>query len=75
MSHPISDVAKKQLDHNFKYHAPKEGQPEVYEKIRDKAKELAYLIYTDCPTGREQAVALTNLEQSVFWTNAGIARG
>ncbi|OXM17611.1 hypothetical protein CGZ75_12175 [Paenibacillus herberti] len=63
-----------QIENNFKYHAPKEGQPEQYEKIRSMAKELAYLIEAEVPNSREKSLAMTNLEQSVFWANAGIAR-
>ncbi|MDT2173021.1 DUF7681 family protein, partial [Paenibacillus larvae] len=59
---------------NFKYHAPKEGQPEKYTAIREKAKELAYLIDELCPNSREKSLALTNLEQAVMWANAAIAR-
>lgn len=62
------------IENNFSYHAPKEGQPEKYEALRAKAKELAYLIKEMTPTGREQSLAMTNLEQAVFWANAGIAR-
>lgn len=74
MSHPIGDLQRKQLDHNFKYHAPKPGQAEVYEAIRAKGKELAELIASEVPTSREQATALTKVEEAVFWSNAGIAR-
>jgi hypothetical protein len=63
-----------QIENNFTYHAPKEGQPEKYVAIREKAKELAYLIDSEVPKSREQSLALTNLEQVVFWANAGIAR-
>lgn len=62
------------IENNFKYHAPKDGQPEKYEALRAKAKELAYLIEELVPSGREKSLAMTNLEQSVFWANAGIAR-
>ena len=62
------------LENNFKYHAPKEGQPEKYEALREKAKELAYLIDEFCPNSREKAVAITQLETAVFWANASIAR-
>lgn len=62
------------IENNFVYHAPKPGQPEIYQAIREKAKELAYLMKASVPPGREFALALTNLEQSVFWANAGIAR-
>jgi hypothetical protein len=63
-----------QIENNFTYHAPKEGQPLQYEVIRAKAKELAYLIDGVCPNSREKSLAMTNLEQSVFWANAAIAR-
>lgn len=62
------------LNNVFTYHPPKEGQPQKYESIRAKAKELAELIVESCPESREQSLALTNLEQSVFWANASIAR-
>lgn len=62
------------INHNFKYHQPKPGQAEQYQNLRDTARELAHMINTLVPDGREQALALTNLEQSIFWANAGIAR-
>lgn len=63
-----------QLENNFKYHSPKEGQPEKYEALRNKAKELAYLIEELCPNSREKALAITKLEESSMWANASIAR-
>mgnify|MGYP000932876292 CR=1 FL=1 len=63
-----------QIENNFSYHAPKDGQPAVYQEIREKAKELAYLIEQSCPNSREKSLAFTNLEQAVFWANAAIAR-
>jgi len=62
------------IENRFTYHAPKEGQPQKYEKLRAKAKELAYLILEEVPASAEQAVALERLEDAVFWANAGIAR-
>ncbi|MEB2279671.1 hypothetical protein LAV73_06605 [Lysinibacillus xylanilyticus] len=62
------------FENNFKYHSPKEGQPEKYEAIREKAKELAYLIDGNCPNSREKALAITNIEQAMMWANASIAR-
>ncbi|EKN67485.1 hypothetical protein P9E76_01530 [Schinkia azotoformans] len=63
-----------QIENNFMYHSPKEGQPEKYTAIREKAKELAYLIDEVCPNSREKSVAFTNLETAVMWANASIAR-
>jgi hypothetical protein len=62
------------LENNFSYHAPKEGQSEKYVALRDKAKELAYMIEALVPKSREQSVAMTNLETAIFWANAAIAR-
>ncbi len=63
------------LERNFTYHAPKPGQPEIYGKLRDKAKELAYLITELCPPSRERSVAMTHLETAIMWAVASIARG
>ena len=64
----------KEIENNFKYHAPKEGQSEKYNALRDKAKELAYLIEELCPDSREKSLALTKLEESNMWANASVAR-
>ncbi len=62
------------IENAFSYHAPKEGQPEKYQAIREKAKELAYLIEELVPQSREQSLAMTKLEECSMWANAGIAR-
>lgn len=38
------------IENAYAYHAPKEGQEDKYQRIRAKAKELAYLIDEECPT-------------------------
>ena len=63
-----------QIENNFMYHAPKAGQQEKYEAIRAKAKELAYLIDEECPPSREKSLAMTQLDESVMWANAAVAR-
>ena len=63
-----------QIENNFMYHAPKEGQNEKYVAIRGRAKELAYLIDEMCPNSREKSLAMTKLEESVMWANASVAR-
>ena len=63
------DLAK-----NFTYHAPKPGQPERYEIIRNKAYELAAYVDGACPDSREKSIAFTKLEEAVMWANASIAR-
>lgn len=58
----------------FTYHAPREGQPLTYQQIRDWAKSFAMLLAGLCPESRERSLALTHLEEVVFWANASIAR-
>lgn len=67
-------MTKDEISHNFTYHAPKEGQPAIYQNIRSIAGELALYINDVVPDSREKSLALTKLEEAVFWANAGIAR-
>lgn len=62
------------IENCFTYHAPKPGQPEKYTQLRDEAKSLAYTIQYNCPMSRERSLALTKLEEAIFWANAAIAR-
>ena len=68
-------MEKKDLENRFTYHAPKEGQPKKYEAIRSEALTMASGINILCPEGREKSLAITKLEEVVFWANASIARG
>jgi glucose-6-phosphate 1-dehydrogenase len=74
MKYPISEQQAADLQKRFTYHAPKPDQPERYVALREKAKELATLVMTSVPAGREQATAITKIEEATFWANAGIAR-
>lgn len=63
------------IDNRFTYHAPKPGQPDIYVMVRAWAKDLANFINEQCPEGREKSLAVTRIEEAVFWANAAIARG
>jgi len=63
-----------QIDNNFTYHPPIGTQQERYVDLRETAKGLAYKACNNCPTSRELSLALTKLEEFVFWANAAIAR-
>ena len=62
------------INNDFVYHAPKPGQPETYAEIRERARVLAVHLVGVVPASRELSLALTSLEEAVFWANAGIAR-
>lgn len=63
-----------QIENNFKYHAPKDGQAGSYETIRANAKLFAVVIDQLCPNSREKSLAITKLEEAMMWANASIAR-
>ena len=65
---------EREIEKRFTYHSPKEGQPERYTSIREKAKQFAYLIAAECPESRERSIAFTKLDEAVMWANASIAR-
>lgn len=62
------------LERDFSYHPPKEGQPERYQAIREKALKFAYFLVAATPQSREQSLALTHLEEVVMFASAAIAR-
>ena len=62
------------IEKNFTYHPPKEGQANRYQCIRDTAKGFALLLEGICPDSREKSLAMTKLEEAVMWANASIAR-
>ena len=62
------------LDNRFTFHPVQGDQGETYSAIRAKAKEFAEFIDARCPDSRELSLAVTHIEESVFWANAAIAR-
>lgn len=62
------------IQNDFTYHTPPAEVRPIFVEIREKAKELAILIANKTPFGREQATALTRLEETVMHANAGLAR-
>lgn len=71
---PLSEKQCAELENWFTYHAPNGTQPERYVALREAGKQLATLIAQCCPESREQSLAITKLEEAIFWANAGIAR-
>ena len=72
---PVTAVELSQeIEKRFTYHPPKGNQAERYGDIRANARTFAYLLTTFCPVSRELSVALTKLDEVVFWANAAIAR-
>lgn len=68
------NVSPEELTNRFEYHSPKGDQPQRYNAIRAEAKVLAEIIACNVPESRERDLALTKLEEAMFFANAGIAR-
>lgn len=62
------------VNNAFTYHPPFGDQPMRYEEIRNRAKEYALYLLRTTPPSREQSLAITHLEECVFYANAAIAR-
>lgn len=67
-------IPNEELNNRFTYHAPMGDQTARYEFLRAHAKDLALKIVEATPVSREQSLAITKLEEAVFWANAAIAR-
>jgi hypothetical protein len=67
-------IGLKELENRFTYHAPEEDQVHNYEDIRGIGRRMAAIIIGLTPDCREQALAVTKIEEAVFWANAAVAR-
>ena len=66
-----------QLKHRFQFHpADDENTQEQHQWVRDACLIAAEeVVKATGPMSREQSLAITKLEEAMFWANAAIARG
>lgn len=68
-------IPDEDVENRFTYHPPKDTvQRDKYQLLREKCKMLAKEILRQTPPSREQSVAITKLEEVMFWANAAVAR-
>lgn len=63
------------LLNRFTFHpvsSPDQGL--LYDSIRAHARDLALFLDETVPDSRELSLAMTHLEEVVFWANAAVAR-
>ena len=65
---------QEELTTRFTFHPAQGTQATRYGQCRSHAGEFAAWIVANSPDSREQSLALTKLDEVVFWTNAAIAR-
>lgn len=62
------------IERDFTFQKPTDEMIARFTRIREAAKALAMLIEQTTPACREQSLAITELEQVVFWATASIVR-
>lgn len=68
-------IDQNDLDHRFSLQpANTDTKRATHEAVRSACGNLAFQLNELVPDGREKSLAITNLEQAMFWANAGIAR-
>lgn len=68
-------ITQTDLDNWFSYHAPKDGQAEVYEKLRAAGGAFAKVVMELTPPSADQTAAIRKIREAVFTANAAIACG
>ncbi len=71
---PKETMTLEDIDNRFDYHKPDTLKVGQHETIREQCRHLAYSFESLIPAGREKSLAITKLEEAMFWANAGIAR-
>lgn len=65
-----------ELHHRFQYHPPSNDKVvQHHARWRDVFDSVALDVNDAIPDGREKSLAITHLEEALFWVNAAIARG
>lgn len=68
-------MTQDEIDRRFNFYpADSDRKRNGHAAIRRAFKEMAEFIAEQVPDGREQSCAITALEESMMWSNAGYAR-
>ncbi|WP_435834906.1 Acb2/Tad1 domain-containing protein [Streptomyces antibioticus] len=63
------------IQHRFAFHAATtQEKRDAHSSIRQACRRLADHINESCPEGREKSLAITHVEEAMFWANAALAR-
>ncbi|MFJ3867897.1 Acb2/Tad1 domain-containing protein [Streptomyces nigra] len=63
------------IEHRFAFHAATTDEKrDAHASVRQACRRLADHINEQCPDGREKSLAITAIEEAMFWGNAALAR-
>lgn len=63
------------IKHRFGFHAATtQEKKDAHTSVRANLQSAAEFVDIYVPDGREKALAVTKLEEAMFWANAAIAR-
>lgn len=63
------------IDNRFKFHpATTPEKQNLHSRIRAEMHDTALWVNEFLPDGREKSLAITHLEEAMFWANAAAAR-
>jgi len=62
------------MKNRFNYHPPTDHKVLGHEAVRADVFNVADSWDRNLPEGREKSLAITKLEEAMFWANAAIAR-
>jgi len=74
MADKLTDKQVADIQSRFDFHDLKEGQAELINEIRVAVVATATLINLHCPSCRESSLALTHLEEVMYFADASIVR-
>lgn len=68
-------MSPEDIEHRFAFHAATTDEKrDAHTSVRQACRRLADHINETCPDGREKSLAITAIEEAMFWGNAALAR-
>jgi hypothetical protein len=63
------------IENRFAFHAaPDQEKRDAHTSVRQTCRQLADFLNLQLPEGRDKSLAMTKLEEVMFWSNAALAR-